>query len=242
MLSLRLSPAVVPGSLDANFNPPLVAAPNNPGAAVYVVALQPDGQILIGGLFFAVSDTTNLLANMARLNPDGSIDPSFLPGRVADTGYVDAIGVQADGKIVVGGSFYSSRGNAPVNLLRLNADGTLDSGFFRFSEVDGPVNAVLLQSDGKILIGGGFTVLDGLVRQSLARLNANGTVDSGFDACVASTAGSGGTSLAVQGNGQILASGTFVFNSGLYRDGVARLSECGVLDPSYAREPGVNAE
>jgi uncharacterized delta-60 repeat protein len=244
-LSLALPPeglAAVPGSLDANFNPPLVAAGTNSGAAVYVVALQPDGQILIGGLFFAVSDTTNLLANMARLNPDGSIDPSFLPGRVADTGYVDAIGVQADGKIVVGGSFYSSRGNAPVNLLRLNADGTLDSGFFRFSEVDGPVNTVLLQSDGKILIGGGFTVVDGLARQSLARLNANGTVDSGFDACVASTAGSGGTSLAVQSNGQILASGTFVFNSGLYRDGVARLSGCGVLDSTYAREPGVNAE
>jgi len=240
MLSLRLSPAVVPGSLDANFNPPLVAAANNPGAAVYVVALQPDGQILIGGLFFAVSGT-NLLVNVARLNPDGSIDPTFLPGRVADTGYVDAIGVQPDGKIVVGGSFYSSRGNAPVNLLRLNADGTFDSGFFRFSDVDGPVNTVLLQSDGKILIGGGFTVVDGLVRQSLARLNADGTVDSGFDACVASTAGSGGTSLAVQGNGQILASGTFVFNSGLYRDGVARLSECGVLDANYAREPGVNA-
>src|SRR5713226_596035 len=232
--------AVVPGSLDADFNPPLVAAANNPGAAVYVVALQPDGQILIGGLFFAVSGT-NLLVNIARLNPDGSIDPSFLPGRVADTGYVDAIGVQPDGKIVVGGSFYSSRGGAPVNLLRLNADGTVDSGFFRFSSVDGPVNAVLLQSDGKILIGGGFTVVDGMLRQSLARLNADGTIDSGFDACVASTAGSGGTSLAVQNNGQILASGTFVFNSGLYRDGLARLSACGVLDASYAREPGVNA-
>ncbi len=235
MLSLRLSPAVVPGSLDANFNPPLVAAANNPGAAVYVVALQPDGQILIGGLFFAVSGT-NLLVNIARLNPDGSIDPSFLPGRVADTGYVDAIGVQPDGKIVIGGSFYSSRGGAPFNLLRLNADGTVDSGFFRFSSVDGPVNAVLLQNDGKILIGGGFS----MVRQSLARLNADGTIDSGFDACVASTAGSGGTSLAVQNNGQILASGTFVFNSGLYRDGVARLSGCGVLDSTYAREPGVN--
>jgi hypothetical protein len=80
MLSLRLSPAVVPGSLDANFNPPLVAAGTNSGAAVYAVALQPDGQILIGGLFFAVSGT-NLLVNLARLNPDGSIDPSFLPGR-----------------------------------------------------------------------------------------------------------------------------------------------------------------
>jgi len=154
-LTLALLPkglAAMPGSLDANFNPPLVAAPNNPGAAVYVVALQSDGQILIGGLFFAVSDT-NLLVNVARLNPDGSIDPSFLPGRVADTGYVDALAVQPDGKIVVGGSFYSSRGGAPVNLLRLNADGTVDSGFFRFSYVDGPVNAVLLQSDGKILIG-----------------------------------------------------------------------------------------
>ena len=240
MLSLRLSPAVVPGSLDANFNPPLVAAPNNPGAAVYVVALQPDGQILIGGLFFAVTGT-NLLVNVARLNPDGSLDPTFLPGRVADTGYVDAIGVQPDGKIVVGGSFYSSRGGAPVNLLRLNADGTVDSGFFRFSYVDGPVNAVLLQSDGKILIGGGFTIVDGMLRQSLARLNADGTIDSGFDACVASTAGAGGTSLAVQNNGQILASGTFVFNTGLFRDGVARLSACGVLDANYAREPGVNA-
>src|SRR5258708_38648203 len=72
---LALAPealAAMPGSLDANFNPPLVAAPNNPGAAVYVLALPPDGQILIGGLFFAVSDT-NLLGNVAPLNPHGRI-------------------------------------------------------------------------------------------------------------------------------------------------------------------------
>src|SRR6266481_2782414 len=136
-------------SLDPTFNPPL-----NPWAAVYVVTLQPNGKILIGGSFYFIGDTAR--GNVARLNPDGSLDPTFDPGTAADIDYVSAIAVQNDGKIIIGGGFSSSSGIAPPNLARLNPDGTVDPSFDPNLWVDGPVNAVVVQPDGKILFGGSF--------------------------------------------------------------------------------------
>jgi uncharacterized delta-60 repeat protein len=223
-----------PGALELSFNPAL-----NSGAAVYVVKLQTNGQILIGGAFTSI-DNTNL-SNVARLNPDGSLDTTFNPGPAADVGYVNTIAVQNDGKVLIGGSFSSSSGATSANLTRLNPDGSVDESFDPLFFVDAPVNAVVLQSDGKALIGGGFAIVDNVLRRSVARLNTNGTVDLTFDACVASSAGSGATALALQGDGRTLVSGSFTFTSGLSRDGIARLGHNGDLDTTFAAEPGVNS-
>jgi len=223
-----------PCSLDLSFNPTL-----NTGAVVYAVALQPNGQILIGGAFNSIGNVT--VSNVARLNPDGTLDPTFNPGSAADVGYVDTIAVQKDGKVLAGGSFYSSSAAAPANLARLNSDGTVDHSFDTNLYIDGPVNAVLVQSDDKILFGGGFVIVDFYLRRSVARLNSDGTLDTTFDACVASSAGSGATALALLSDGKILAGGNFTFSNGMYRDGIARLGSCGDLDPLYAAPPGVNA-
>ena len=238
-LSAEFTPTRAHGqsaSLDSTFAPALQS-----GAAVYHVLDRPDGHILIGGRFYASSPA--LVAHVARLNPDGSVDPTFNPGAVADgrDSYVDALAVQTDGKIVIGGSFTSTRQIAPANLARLNADGTVDPGFNPDLYIDGPVNAILMQPDGKILIAGGFDIVDRTIRRRLARLHSDGTVDPEFDACVAATADDGGTSLALQDDGQILASGSFTFASGTFRDGIARLSSCGVLDTSYGSELEVDA-
>src|SRR5437773_2263913 len=85
-----------PCALDPTFNPPL-----NPGAQVYVVLLQTNGQILIAGSFASIGNNT--LLNVARLNPDGTVDPTFNPSTAADLGYVNALAVQSDGKILLGG-------------------------------------------------------------------------------------------------------------------------------------------
>jgi len=220
-------------SLDPTFNPAL-----NPWAAVYVVTLQPDGKILIGGAFYFIEQMPR--GNVARLNPDGSLDPAFDPGTAADIDYVSAIAVQHDGKILIGGSFASSSGTAPSNLARLNSDGTVDPSFDPDLSIDGPVNAIVVQPDGKILLGGNFGQVDFVVRRSIARLNSDGHLDSHFDACVASSAGSGATGLALLTNGQILATGDFTFSTGLARDGIARLNDCGDLDSVYAVSPGIN--
>ncbi len=222
-----------PCSFDVNFNPGL-----NANAQVYAVALQTNGQILIGGLFSSISNVP--IANVARLNADGSLDATFNPGTAANVGYVNAIAVQTDGKVVIGGVFFSSTGVTQGNLARLNPDGTVDADFDPNLYVDDAVNAVLVQTNGLILIGGNFGVVDGMLRREIARLNGDGTLDFSFDACVAASAGSGATALAMLPNGQILASGNFTFNNNVSRKGIARLSYCGELDLSYGSTLGVD--
>src|SRR4051794_8811326 len=73
LLVLKDEAFAQPCSLDASFNPAL-----NSGAAIYVLTLQTDGQILIGGDFQSIGGVP--AANVARLNPDGTLDRSFNPG------------------------------------------------------------------------------------------------------------------------------------------------------------------
>src|SRR4029079_11561986 len=132
------------------------APPLSPGALVYAVTLQPDGKILIGGAFETVGEQRRV--NLARLNPDGTLDGSFDPGQAADIGYVNAITVQPNGMILIGGAFYSSTYQNPSNLARLNEDGTVDNGFNLSLYLDAPVNAIALQEEGFIIIAGAFEI------------------------------------------------------------------------------------
>ena len=78
----------------------------NANGAVHVVVVQPDGKILIGGDFTSLSPNGGAAVTrnfIARLNPDGTLDTAFNPNANAA---IDAIAVQADGKILVGGGFH----------------------------------------------------------------------------------------------------------------------------------------
>ncbi len=92
-----------------------------PGAReVRATAVQPDGKILIGGLFTTVSGATR--NHLARLNPDGTLDPAFDPNASGTNNFpvVYSIAVQADGKILVGGSFNNIGGQPRNNIARLD--------------------------------------------------------------------------------------------------------------------------
>jgi uncharacterized delta-60 repeat protein len=96
-------------------------------------------------------------------------------------GEVTSLAVQGDGKIVIGGSFTTVNGVARKNLARLNADSSLDTSFDPGSGPFLIVHSVAVQGDGKVLIGGLFTTVNGISRSRVARLNADGSVDAGFD-------------------------------------------------------------
>ncbi len=167
---------------------------------VFAVALQPDGKILIGGDFTSVDGTD---ANrVARLNADGSVDPTFnvVPdpadpaATVAATGAdgagdssaVRVIAVQPDGKIVVGGSFTTFNDLAREYLVRLNPDGAVDPTFVgpNFTQpYNWKVSSLALQPDGRILVGGRFFFgTEQLTQKSgIIRVLANGTLDPSFD-------------------------------------------------------------
>lgn len=239
---LRLGRINPDGTLDTSFRPG-VANPVNGG--VWALALQPDGKILVGGDFTGIGGGTGTTprANVARLNADGSVDLSFDPGA---NGRVETFALQRDGKILVGGSFTTIGGGGTGTtsrnkLARLNPDGSLDTSFS--TQTDVTVMAILVQADGKIVIGGGFgNVLTGSTqtrRMALARLNQDGSVDSTF------TTDAGGGSvytLVLQPDGKILAGGSFVALidtvSGELRGRIGRLNADGSIDTSF--HPGAN--
>ncbi len=109
-----------------------------------------------------------------------------------------SLAVQADGKILVGGQFTGLGGRSRNFIGRLNADGTLDTGFN--PGADDIVFTLAVQGDGNILVGGQFATLGGQTRVGIGRLNANGTLDSGFNPG-AGPLGQGVNSLAAQADG-----------------------------------------
>jgi len=205
------------GSLDSSFLNGLSGANN----AVFALALQPDGKIIVGG---AYTNFNGVAANyLCRLNSDGSVDNSFLNGLPGPDNVVNAVVLQPDGKILIGGAFGLVNGTARSRMARLNVDGTLDSPFLNIqSGTDGDVYCLALQNDGKILVGGAFFVFNGFFRNHFVRLNANGIVDDWFlhrkpgaDDFV--------SSFGIQTDGKVLIGGNFSSVNGFPRNQVARL-------------------
>jgi uncharacterized delta-60 repeat protein len=212
-----------PSVLDAGFNP-------DAGGAVYSIAVQSDGRILIGGYFTTVGGQTR--NRLARLEANGLLDAGFNPN--ANNG-VNGIAVQTDAKIVVAGGFTDLGGTPRNRVARLNADGTLDVGFNPNADAD--VHCLALQIDGKILLGGQFTTVGGQPRARIARLNADGTLDTQF---TPSPIGSGNVdTIAVQADGKILIGGSFTVVGGVTRHHIARLDANGTLELAFNPDANV---
>ena len=240
------------GSVDLTFD----ATGSGPNGAVQALARQPDGKVLIGGQFTSIQRTNR--HRVARLNPDGSLDHAFDPGagplweRTPDQTSVQFVLQQPDGTVLIGGRFSQFDGVSRIGLARLHADGSLDSAF---NPTVGPllagevveVNAAVFQSDGRILIGGDFTEVNGAKRNRIARLNADGSLDDSFDP------GTGPATdtpwdppvvqhLALQPDGHVIVTGDFNEFSGVPKERFARLNADGTLDSAFtfilARDDG----
>jgi uncharacterized delta-60 repeat protein len=228
-----VSPATSAGGLDTDFN---LESDGVVGAngTVLSSAQQNDGKIVIGGLFTSVRGVVQ--NQIARLNPDGSLDTSFNTGSdVGTNGAIWSINVQTDGKIIIGGDFTQVRGVTQNRIARLNTDGTLDTGFNTGGTigVDSTVLDTKIQSDGKILIGGSFTSARGTTQNGIARLNTNGTLDTGFN-----TGANVGTSgsvwvIEIQSDGKIIIGGNYSLARGATQNNIARLSTTGTLDTTF---------
>src|SRR5690606_5337296 len=158
------------GTLDTSFN---IGTGFNEW--VRRITLQPDGKILVGGGFTAFNGTAQ--NSLVRLNSDGTLDTSFNLGGGFDN-VVTPITLQPDGKILVGGSFTTFNGTAQNRIARLNSDGTLDTSFNIGTGFNSFVPSIALQPDGKILVGGNFTVFNGTTQNRITRLNSDGTLDT----------------------------------------------------------------
>ncbi|HEX8195296.1 MAG TPA: choice-of-anchor Q domain-containing protein [Pyrinomonadaceae bacterium] len=210
------------GSLDASFQDP------NINDSISVVGLQSLGRILIGGRFTSVGGQSR--ANLARLFSDGSLDASFNP---AIDGEISDFDFQPDGKILIAGFLKTVNGVERTRVARLNADGTLDQTFQNPNIAAGSfLRTVAAQADGKVIIGGEFSNINGTERRNLARLNSDGTLDSTFSDINANYRGdfSSVHSIVVQPDEKILIGGYFTTIGGRPRKMVVRLNRGGTLD------------
>lgn len=166
-------------------------------APVNCILVQEDGGVIIGGSFTTVATSTRY--GLARLTPSGMLDMGWVPGIMN----VHCLATQADGKVYVGGS-------GMAKPVRLNANGTVDVTFATASSALSTVSCMAVDSEGRVLfLGGG----------SFKRALPTGNEDGGFSSDMVPT------SIAVQANGQILASKA---------NQVSRLDGSGEEDLSFA--------
>jgi uncharacterized delta-60 repeat protein len=205
-----------------------------------VVAVQPDNKIVVGGLFTNFNGTT---ANgIARLNPDGSIDSVFTnnigsgPLGNSSTDFVNAIAVQSDGKILIGGSFSFFNGRAVKSFVRLNSNGTIDTAFMDSlgPGAAGNISAIAVQSDGKIILGGNFTNFNSSNAKRVVRINVNGTVDTSFTTNNNNGADGDINVIAIQGDGKIILGGFFNTFGGVTVNRIVRLNSDGTIDTAFS--------
>ena len=227
----------IPGSVDPVFNPNVV------GSYIAATAVQPDGKILVAGSFTMVG--SQMRNSIARLNADGSVESTatFNPGTGADFD-VTCITVQADGKILLGGGFGTVNGQPRNRIARLNGQGGVES-TATFNVGTGPndfIYNVLVQPDGKILIAGDFTSVNGAVRNRIARLTANGGVEG--TATFNAGTGANGTvsSIALQADGKIVLAGSFTSVDGQPRNRIARLNADGTLEGTATFNAGTGVD
>lgn len=146
-------------------------------STVKSIVIQPDGKLLVGGNFTTYNGVSSNY--MIRLNTNGTKDATFNIG-LGFNDYVKTIALQLDGKIVIGGNFTQFNGEEQKYCMRLNSDGTKDESFTVATAFNNRVTKMELQADGKIMVGGNFTVFNGQNQHSIIRLNTDGTKDNSF--------------------------------------------------------------
>jgi uncharacterized delta-60 repeat protein len=219
------------GTLDLSF-----ALPLGFNAALSDAVRQPDGRIVLGGMFDIASAAGR--NHIARILPDGTLDLQFNPGSGADNN-ISAV-VSQDEKILIGGSFVAVNGTEKRGIARLHSNGLFDTTFNRGGSgiSNGVVNKVLLLADGRILIGGTFAGYNGVPRASVALLDRDGNLQPNFNP----GAGPNGPvqALAQQEDGKFLVGGDFTTFAGQGRGRIARLNPNGSLDTTFAPGSGLN--
>jgi uncharacterized delta-60 repeat protein len=186
---------------------------------------QLDGKIVVSGFY-----------RLTRVNANGAVDVGFATG---DNDGVHTTAVQLDGKILVGGEFDNLGAETRYYIARLNPNGTIDPTFN--ANIDGSskvyVRCILPLADGRYLVTGTFDTVNGQSRRHIARLHADGSLDTTFNVNVSGTNFGFSTlgiySAAQQPDGKILLAGRFSTIGPVPRANVARLNADGSTDMTF---------
>ena len=235
------------GSLDTSFDGDgKVTTPIAFSDYAYSVVLQSDGKIVVAGDSY---NGSNWDFAVVRYNTSGSLDTSFNGsgkatsdfGSSNDYGY--GVALQADGKIVAAGYMWTGS-TYDIALARYNTNGSLDTSFDGDGKVVTPIGSgndysrsIVLQSDGKIVVAG-YSYSGSNCDFAVVRYNANGSLDTSFDAdgCVttsfAFSSSEYGYGVAVQSDGKIVLAG-YSWNGSNYDFALVRYNAGGSLDTTF---------
>ncbi len=198
----------------------------DPGAdgAIRRLFVQADGKLLVTGDFATIAGGTR--SRLARLQADGTLDAGF---SVNVDGAVNDVAQLNDGRLLITGPFTTVDGVARASLALLRADGSLDTSYTL--QPPGGYNVVSTltrQADGRIVLGGNFDRLGShAIPGGIARLNADGTWDSGFVGPVLDV-----KDVATDPQNRVLAVGTIFAK----QYGFVRLRSDGAEDASFVLE------
>jgi uncharacterized delta-60 repeat protein len=244
----------IDGSLDNSYNP--TAGPNG---LVYKIDLYrnfygqdpADNRLFISGGFTQYDNEPR--SYWALINPDGSLDDFGAPQGFA-TAQTSISAFQSsdaesvapavyaavplpDGGVILGGEISQFNGRTVNNLVKINADGTMNETFV--AGTDGPVRTIYVQANGKIVIAGEFENFNGKSRKNIARMTADGSLDFSFNP---GTGASGPVySISITENGTVSAAGNFNSFNGIPTDNTVAL-QIGLPEISVVREENFENE
>jgi hypothetical protein len=185
-----------------------------------------------------IYDTLHI-PQVARLDYNGLLDPTFRYNQTKNTGFPGGNGsvydgfMQADGKLVIVGNFTKFDSTAISRIVRLNADGTIDQTFNTGSGADKAIYSISYNAiSNKYFITGAFTTYNGQPASGIAMLNVNGSLDNTFASKGFNSEGT--PTFAKQlSNGLVIVSGSFVNYNNIRHNGFIVLDQTGNLALGY---------
>jgi uncharacterized delta-60 repeat protein len=201
--------------------------------------IQSDGKIIAAGSFTAYSGSTN--SGIVRINTNGTKDTTFNVG-LGSIGNIHQLALQSDGKIIAIGAFTSYSGSSNAGIVRINTDGTKDTTFNMGTGFNTTsVLAIGIQSTGKIIVGGNFSIYSGSTNNYMVRINTDGTKDTTFN--IGTGFGANGVvALKVLADDSIIAYGSFTTYSGSASPRIIKLTPNGTKDTTFAPTTGFSAQ
>ena len=207
------------------------------GKSVYIydVAVDStDNYITIGAIQNILTPEKTICSGIIKINSDGSYDSLFASNAGNKFYFIYSLVIDQDDKILIGGNFNIFDGISYNKIGRLNTDGTLDTSFVVGTGFNSQVECVILQTDGKILVGGNFTSFNGTSINRLIRLESDGSIDATFN--IGTGFNSTVRDIVVLPDGKIYVVGSFSsFNGGTSTatNSIVRLNSDGSIDVTF---------
>ena len=239
----------VDGTIDTTFDSkgfnitiPLSSTTELSRKGVTAGLLQPDGKIIISGSFKTYYN--NPKNYILRLDSNGLLDTTFSGGlnnTTTETDYlhqtfINGMVYTLENDIIGVGYFSTYNDIATDNMVRFNSDGTKNPTFNNICRgFNGPVEVIAQNSSGQIIVGGDFRAYNGIAKDRMARLNADGSLDTSFTVQMHTFLENDlqPNEVLVQPDGKVLVASNGRFQNGIKLGALVRLNLDGSIDTDF---------